>query len=191
MIEVCCLEVSFMYKNPRLFQTIHNTHLFARINHTTDLFVVVETFDFYQIIYGHPTICCLKPFVIIVYITNIVPEVYHPKWRGKPENSAKQGSEDFIHLSSEQDETYLNAVRLALDTYEELVLAGVAPEQARFVLPQGMFTEWFWTGSLSAYMRFYNQRSETHAQWEIRQYADAIMKVVKELFPWSVKYLTN
>ena len=120
-----------------------------------------------------------------------VPEVYHPKWRGKPENSAKQGSEDFIHLSSEQDETYLNAVRLALDTYEELVLAGVAPEQARFVLPQGMFTEWFWTGSLSAYMRFYNQRSETHAQWEIRQYADAIMKVVKELFPWSVKYLTN
>ena len=54
-----------------------------------------------------------------------------------------------------------------------------------------MFTEWFWTGSLAAYMRFYNQRSEDHAQWEIRQYAKAILKVVKEYYPWSAKYLAN
>ncbi len=117
------------------------------------------------------------------------PEVYYPKWRGKPEGGAKQGSEDFIHLSSEHERMYIDAVRLSLETYEELVSYGVAPEQARFVLPQGVFTEWFWTGSLAAYMRFYNQRSEDHAQWEIRQYASAIVGVIKEHYPWSVKYL--
>ena len=119
------------------------------------------------------------------------PEFYIPHWRGKPTNGAKQGSEDFIGIDTETEKGYDNALRLCLYNYNELLRNGVAPEQARFVLPQGMYTEWYWTGSLAAYARFYKQRIDDHAQWEVRQYADAIGKVIQPLFPSSWKELTN
>jgi thymidylate synthase (FAD) len=66
-----------------------------------------------------------------------------------------------------------------------LLEKGVAPEQARFVLPQGTYTEWWWTGSLAAYARVYKLRSDPHAQWEVREYSDAIGKIISELYPVS------
>ena len=119
------------------------------------------------------------------------PEFYEPKWRGKPTNGAKQGSEDFISVDNETDIGYTNALRLCLYNYNELLRNGVAPEQARFILPQGMYTEWYWTGSLAAYARFYKQRIDEHAQWEIREYADAIGKLISPLFDFSWKELTT
>ena len=117
------------------------------------------------------------------------PEFYKPSWRGKPKGGAKQGSDDFIEVKDEIQQTYDNMMVGCLRNYYDLMDAGVAPEQARFVLPQAMFTEWFWTGSLAAYMRFYKQRIEEHAQWEIRQYANAIGGIIKALFPQSSEYL--
>ena len=76
-------------------------------------------------------------------------------------------------------------------TYNDLLEAGVAPEQARFMLPQGMYTEWYWTGSLAAYARFYKQRIDDHAQWEVRQYAETIGKLIQPLFPVSWNSLTT
>ena len=119
------------------------------------------------------------------------PEFYTPEWRGKPTDGAKQGSEDFIQLSVMDEKKYLDAVRSCVDSYDRLLEAGVAPEQARFVLPQGMYTEWYWTGSLAAYARFYKQRIDEHAQWEIRQYAEAIGNIVRPLFPFSWESLTK
>lgn len=116
------------------------------------------------------------------------PEFYIPQWRGEPKNGAKQGSDDFITLSSEATEAYKNSVETCLETYINLLDVGVAPEQARFVLPQAMYTEWYWTGSLAAYARFYKQRIDDHAQWEIRQYAEEIGNLITPLFPscWSI-----
>ena len=119
------------------------------------------------------------------------PEFYYPRWRGKPTNGAKQGSEDFIQLSVMDEKKYLDAVQSCVDSYDRLLEAGVAPEQARFILPQGMYTEWYWTGSLAAYARFYKQRIDEHAQWEIRQYAEAIGNVIQPLFPVSWENLTR
>jgi thymidylate synthase (FAD) len=119
------------------------------------------------------------------------PEFYYPQWRGKPTNGAKQGSEDFIQLSVMDEKKYLDAVQSCVDSYDRLLEAGVAPEQARFILPQGMYTEWYWTGSLAAYARFYKQRIDEHAQWEIRQYADAVGNVIQPLFPVSWENLTR
>lgn len=119
------------------------------------------------------------------------PEFYHPQWRGKPTDGAKQGSDDFIEVSPELQLTFDNMIFGCTRIYNDLIDAGVAPEQARFILPQGMFTEWFWTGSLAAYMRFINQRLDDHAQWEIRQYAWTIHGIVRRLFPWSTKYLAS
>jgi thymidylate synthase (FAD) len=72
-----------------------------------------------------------------------------------------------------------------------LLNKGVAPEQARFVLPQGAYTEWYWTGSLAAYARVYKQRTDPHAQWEVRQYADAMGELIAPLFPVSWEVLTQ
>ncbi len=119
------------------------------------------------------------------------PEFYYPSWRGEPTGGAKQGSSDFISIHPEAEKNYDNVVRLAVYTYNELLRNNVAPEQARFVLPQGMYTEWFWTGSLAAYARFYKQRIDEHAQYEVREYAKAIGKLIQPHFPVSWEYLTK
>ncbi len=126
------------------------------------------------------------------YVSNS-PEVYMPRWRGKPTNGAKQGSEDFMPIDDSYNtvnRNYQFTVRESLRTYEELLNKGVAPEQARSALPQGTYTEWWWTGSLSAYARVYHQRSDSHAQWEVQQYAHAIGQIIEPLFPESWKVLT-
>jgi len=125
---------------------------------------------------------------------SFTPEFYHPEWRGKPEGSAKQGSGEKLSWSLERDswdysldELYDNALHL----YERMIDEGVAPEQARFVLPQAMYTEWYWTGSLAAYARFYKQRTDPNAQWEVQQNAKAVGKIIQPLFPVSWQELTK
>jgi len=122
------------------------------------------------------------------------PDLYYPFFRSKPTNGAKQGSETFIEDSKLKltiDKLYRDNAEKALDVYDELIEAGVAPEQARFVLPQGVYTEWIWTGSLSAYARVYTQRTDPHAQWEVQQYAKAIGQIIEPLFPESWSVLTT
>jgi len=122
------------------------------------------------------------------------PSVYFPRWRGKPTNGAKQGSEDFMPIDDDYNTVnrhYEITVREALLTYDELLKRGVAPEQARSVLPQGTYTEWWWTGSLSAFARVYTQRSDSHAQWECQEYAKAISTIIQPLFPQSWNALTG
>jgi thymidylate synthase (FAD) len=122
------------------------------------------------------------------------PEIYCPQWRSKPTNGAKQGSEDFVQSSesvNSYNNSWSNIAKNAIETYERLIADGVAPEQARSVLPQGTYTEWWWTGSLSAYARVYAQRIDPHAQWEVRQYAQAIYDIVQPLYPVSWGALTG
>jgi thymidylate synthase (FAD) len=122
------------------------------------------------------------------------PEIYTPKWRTSPTDGAKQGSSDFFSDGLDTDmksSYYKTAISLAKNTYNNLIELGVAPEQARFVLPQGTYTEWWWTGSLAAYARVYSLRSDPHAQWEVREYAKTISDIIEPLFPYSWKALTN
>lgn len=119
------------------------------------------------------------------------PDLYYPFFRGKPTNGAKQGSDDFITDPKQKehiDRIYRENAEKAIEVYDQLLESGVAPEQARFVLPQGVYTEWWWTGSLSAYARVYKQRVDPHAQWEVREYARAIGEIISPLFneSWSV-----
>jgi len=122
------------------------------------------------------------------------PDLYYPYFRGKPSNGAKQGSDDFItdpKVKEIIDKKYRDVAEQSITIYDELLEAGVAPEQARFVLPQGVYTEWWWTGSLSAYARVYTQRVDPHAQWEVREYARAIGEIIEPLFPESWTVLTG
>jgi len=74
--------------------------------------------------------------------------------------------------------------------YEGLIAQGCAPEQARMVLPQSMFTSYYVTGSLAAWARAYKQRMDPHAQQEIQALAQQWGEVIKPLFPVSWEALT-
>jgi len=122
------------------------------------------------------------------------PEFYEPKWRTKPTGGAKQGSDDFLceknpSTADLSSISYQSAIRQCIKSYHYLLDGGIAPEQARFVLPQGMYTEWYWTGSLFAYARFYNLRIDSSAQWEIREYAKKIASIIEPIYPISWKAL--
>lgn len=121
------------------------------------------------------------------------PEFYEPRWRSKPTDGAKQGSDDFMITENAaiSSISYGRAINQCMKSYNYLLDRGVAPEQARFVLPQGMYTEWYWTGSLAAFARVYKLRIDSHAQWEVREYAKAIDEIIEPLFPVSWKCLTT
>ena len=67
--------------------------------------------------------------------------------------------------------------------YQELNEAGIARELARSILPVNIYTEWYWKNDLHNLLHFIGLRSDSHAQYEIRVYSDAMAKFVKELAP--------
>lgn len=119
------------------------------------------------------------------------PELFLPEFRTKPEGSIKQGSGALHPDNLIIHHDYFQMCTSAIELYEQMILDGVAPEQARFVLPQGVYTEWVWSGSLQAWARFYNQRSDTHAQQEIQELANMVNDITKNLFPVSWEALTK
>jgi thymidylate synthase (FAD) len=120
------------------------------------------------------------------------PEFYVPdEWRSRPEGSVKQGSAG-IHKDSDQIAgLYTHTVQITLDTYTQMIERGIAPEQARMVLPQSMMTSYYVTGSLSAFARAYKLRSDNHAQLEIQLLAKEWDKIIKPLFPISWEALVG
>jgi thymidylate synthase (FAD) len=109
------------------------------------------------------------------------PEFYVPEtWRGRSADK-KQGSEGVVESNANM--LYYNDKALGL--YNQLLDEGVAPEQARMVLPQSTMTEWWWSGSLDALARMCKLRCATDTQYETRIVADQISKVMGDLFPVS------
>jgi thymidylate synthase (FAD) len=119
---------------------------------------------------------------------DFVPECWLPQPDSIRERDPKlkQGSKP--NAVSESDEAYTlmkNQVDSAVATYEELLKKNVAPEIARCILPQSMYTSFIETGSLHAYLRICSLRLNPSAQREIQEYARVIDKIMSELFPVS------
>ena len=100
-------------------------------------------------------------------------------------------SRRYVTDDPEISEMYDTVCYDSLDVYKELLKQGVAPEQARAVLPQSTYTEWWWTGSLAGYARVYKQRIDAHAQWEVQEFAKAIGEVISPLYPVSWRALVE
>jgi thymidylate synthase (FAD) len=75
--------------------------------------------------------------------------------------------------------------------YKRMLETGVAPEQARMVLPQSMYTEVIATGNLYAWANLYIQRTDSHAQKETQDLAKQIGEIIQPLYPVSWKELTK
>lgn len=112
-----------------------------------------------------------------------IPQV--SEWRSAPDNK-KQGSADPV--KAEVGAKYLQRLRASvergLSDYRQALDDGVAPEQARLLLPAyAMYVRWRWTASLNALLHFISLRMDSHAQYEIQAYADAIFTEVQKAFP--------
>ena len=79
----------------------------------------------------------------------------------------------------------------SLSLYNAMITAGVSREQARGVLPQNLYTQYFGTVSLHNLLKFVLQRSHKGAQWEIQQVAKACLQIAEEFFPHSVRAFSN
>lgn len=123
------------------------------------------------------------------YITS-TPELYLPiHFRGRPAN-IKQGSDGIHYNSHAWLDTYESHCQMMIGLYEDMVADQVAPEQARFVLPQGCMVNWQWTGNIFAFAKFYLSRTDPHAQQEVAEVAYAIEKIIQPLFPQAWEVLT-
>ena len=104
----------------------------------------------------------------------------------------KQGSKETPIKNAEEVYGMIeNLSHKCVQLYADLLDQGVAPEIARTILPQSMYTEFIETGSLAAYARLYKLRTSPDAQREIQQYANAIGSLLSEKFPVSWKALTS
>lgn len=118
------------------------------------------------------------------------PSFYLPDvWRTRPDKSIKQGSGGGLPAEANAAAAAMagQATGQALAAYERLLGLGVAPEQARIVLPLNMMTQFIWTGSLAAWARICGLRLDAHAQSETRDVAEQITAIARDRFPvsWS------
>ena len=117
------------------------------------------------------------------------PEFYEvDRWRGRPINKKQGSSEEeieWIDRSTRTDALQSQVENVALKNYNRMLEAGVAPEQARMILPQSMMTEWYWSGTLYAFARVCNLRCAEDAQYETRIVANLINDECEKLFPIS------
>ena len=123
------------------------------------------------------------------YISS-TPEIYIPEFfRSKPEGSIKQGSAGEHPRSDEFLKRYKEKTEECVGLYLTMLNGGICPEQARFILPQGAIVNWIWTGNLVSFANFYNKRTDTNAQYEVRLLAESVGKQIAEIFPVSWKAL--
>ena len=127
------------------------------------------------------------------------PEFYTPDaWRGRSSDK-KQGSEGSVDMTTtpswwvDNFEIFDPSVlaNVTVGYYNHLIEEGVAPEQARMVLPQSTMTEWYWSGSLDAFSDMCNLRCKSDTQAETRTVAQQIDHKMIELFPVSWDALTD
>jgi thymidylate synthase (FAD) len=125
-------------------------------------------------------------------------EFYFPEhWRAKAENVKQGSSDDVVETLSLHDpesgdvwEVYAGEsaqihAKHCLKLYKDMLAAQICPEQARMVLPQNTMTEWYWSGTLGAFLDMLVLRLDNHTQKETREVAKLIANEVKMKFPQS------
>ena len=125
------------------------------------------------------------------------PEFYDvDKWRGRPVDKKQGSSEEEIEWVDGNEEVSTTSLQTEIEAlaeynYNWMLRAGIAPEQARMILPQSMMTEWYWSGTLYAFARVCNLRCAEDAQYETRIVANLINDECEKLFPISWTELRN
>lgn len=124
--------------------------------------------------------------------TEVKDEFYIPaRWRAQDKKN-KQGSVSSAELDQAAlTEAFTRQMDAALQTYRQMIGSGVAREMARMVLPVNLYTEFYWTVNARSLINYLSLRADTHAQWEIQQYAEALASVFAEKMPWTWEAFLN
>ena len=118
-----------------------------------------------------------------------VEDYYYPEvWRKQSEDN-KQASDGVLDDLQQKRMTsfYNEYMRQVEMTYDRMIEAGMAKEQARIVLPLSQYTQVWWTASFQSIMNFIELRDEKTSQVEIQQYAKALKNIMLETFPETTK----
>lgn len=118
-----------------------------------------------------------------------VPELFVPEFRESVKDK-KQGSGGLHSNGEKWLDIYQKQSHRCIDVYLDMISAGICPEQARYILPQGVMVNWIWTGSLLAYARFYGLRSKPDTQKETQDISKLVGEVMAGLYPVSWNALT-
>jgi len=125
--------------------------------------------------------------------TDVNIKFYEPKAFRTQHKSNRQASnaEELINpfIASASDPAAVVVKRMhsvALSAFNDLIEAGVCREQARGVLPQNLYTEYYGTVNLSNLLKFIDLRTHEGAQWEIQKVAEACLEIATDLFPETV-----
>lgn len=126
------------------------------------------------------------------------PEFFWPDtWRKRAENVKQGSSEEVVDvMQGLATDSYFPVQQVmeeqcksAVNTYNDALAAGVAPELARMILPQNMYTEMYMSGNLRSWSHFLHLRLDGHAQVEVRVVAEQVRDILTPLFPVSIKAL--
>lgn len=118
------------------------------------------------------------------------PEFYLPateRMVGRPDNIKQGSGTEPIRNSLMYKGIMAYCYSAAADYYKTLIDGGLAPEIARCVLPAATYTEFYWQNDLHNLMHFLKLRLDSHAQWETRQYAQAMLELASKHFPTAIE----
>ena len=101
-------------------------------------------------------------------------------------SNAEELINPILSCGSDCDEMVGLHHQMSLDLFERMIEAGVCREQARGILPQNMYTEYYGTVNLNNLLKFIDLRTHEGAQWEIQQLANACLEIATDLFPITV-----
>ena len=124
--------------------------------------------------------------------TDVNIQFYEPNVFRTQHKTNRQASnaEDLINpvlsCGSDCDEMVMLHHQMSLDLYERMMSAGVCREQARGVLPQNLYTEYYGTVNLSNLLKFIDLRTHEGAQWEIQKVAEACLEIATDLYHETV-----
>lgn len=125
--------------------------------------------------------------------TEMPDEFYIPKsWRPQDKKN-KQGSiesEDWnpkLAWGLDATEVLKRDCAAAYKHYEDMIAAGISKEMARMHLPQNLYTKIYSCWDVHNLLHMFRLRLDPHAQWEIRQYAQAMYDIFQELYPWTAE----
>lgn len=116
-------------------------------------------------------------------------EMFYPIEFRAQDDKNKQGSSGVIDAQDEAMDLLHESYQLAYKNYLKLIQLGVCREQARSLLPVGTYSKAIWTASLQAIMNFLELRLDQHAQKEIRDFAEAVLKLTGSYFPESMELI--
>ena len=124
--------------------------------------------------------------------TDVDLKFYEPKVFRTQHKSNRQASnsDDLINpvlsCGSDCDEMVALHHQVSLDLFNRMIEAGVCREQARGVLPQNLYTEYYGTVNLSNLLKFIDLRTHEGAQWEIQKVAQACLDIAEQFYPVTV-----